>query len=135
MSKVLGIDYGSKHVGLAISDDDGRVALPYQTITFKTSIKVESDKLLVDLGKLIELENIELIILGLPLNSRGLKTKLGDQIFHFAQRLEQTIGVSVEVMDERGTSKLAASLPYKTSRNIHELSAQILLQDYLDRAK
>ena len=55
------------------------------------------------------------------------------QIFEFAKELENSIGVPVEVFDERLTTKLAANLPHKTSRNIHELSAQILLQDYLDK--
>ena len=88
---------------------------------------------MTDLKNLIKLEGIERIIMGLPLTSDGKKTKLGELIFGFARDLEESVKIPVEVEDERLTSRLASLLPNKNSRNIHELSAQLLLQGYLDR--
>ena len=132
MSRVLAIDYGTKNIGLAISDDAGKVALPYHTIKIK-DMDSEMQKLLEDLKNLVKLEAIERIVVGLPLTSGGDRTKLGDQVFAFAKELENYTEVPVEVFDERMTSIMANQLPNKNSRNIHELSAQILLQDYLDK--
>lgn len=131
--KILAMDYGTKHIGLAISDDKPSVALPWQTITVKTNLEAERDKILEDLEKLVQVEEISQVIIGMPLNSTGDPTKLGDEVFAFAKDLEERLDISVDVIDERFTSKLATTLPHKTSRNIHELSAQILLQEYIDK--
>jgi putative holliday junction resolvase len=133
MSKILALDYGTKNIGLAISDNDGKVALPYHTITLKSSSAENMKMLLEDIKKLVETEEIERIVLGMPYTSSGDKTKLGDKIFEFSKKLEDFTATPVDVEDERLTSKLAEQLPNKNSRNIHELSAQILLQDFLDR--
>lgn len=132
MSKLLAIDYGTKHIGIAISDDKPSVALPFQTINIKTSLEAEREKLIEDLTRLVELEEIGTVLIGMPLKSDGSKTKLGDEIFLFSKDFQEAIDIPVEVLDERFTSKMATQLPYKTSRNIHELSAQILLQEYID---
>jgi len=132
MSRILAMDYGIKHIGLAISDDKPSVALPWQTISVKTSLEAEKNKILEDLEKLVQVEEISQVIIGMPLNSTGDPTKLGDEVFVFAKDLGEILDIPVEVIDERFTSKIATQLPHKTSRNIHELSAQILLQEYID---
>ena len=129
----LAIDYGTKNIGLAISDDSGKIALPFHTFNVTASSRAGQRKLMTDLKNLIKLEGIERIIMGLPLTSDGKKTKLGELIFGFARDLEESVKIPVEVEDERLTSRLASLLPNKNSRNIHELSAQLLLQGYLDR--
>jgi putative holliday junction resolvase len=134
MGKILAIDYGTKNIGLAISDDEQKVSLPWQTIELSRG-QTQEKKIIADLTKLAKLENIAGFLIGQPLTAAGSPTKLGEKIFTFAKNLERETGVPVEVMDERFTSKLAETLPYKTARNIHELSAQILLQDYLDKQK
>lgn len=132
MSKILAIDYGTKHIGLAISDEEESVALPFQTINVKGKLEDEQDKIIEDLVTLVGVEEIGSIIIGMPLKSDGNKTKLGDEIFELSKLLSEQVDIPVDVIDERFTSKMATQLPHKTSRNIHELSAQILLQEYLD---
>jgi len=132
MPKILAMDYGTKHMGLAISDDGESVALPYQTINVKGKLEDEQDKIIEDLVTLVKVEEIGSIIIGMPLNATGNRTKLGDEIFNFSKQLAEQVDIKVDVIDERFTSKMATQLPHKTSRNIHELSAQILLQEYLD---
>lgn len=140
--KILAIDYGTKNIGLAISDNKPSVALPWQTITITNGKKGRKgkegkegvwEKIFEDLEKLVQIENIGRIIIGMPLNSTGDPTKLGDEVFKFAKDLGERLDIPVEVIDERFTSKMATGLPHKTSRNIHELSAQILLQEYIDK--
>lgn len=133
MAKILAMDYGTRHIGLAISDDGQSVALPFNTITVKGKIEDEHAKIIEDLAALVDVEKISSIIIGMPLNASGQRTSLGDDIFEFSKQLTDAVDIDVDVIDERFTSKLAAQLPHKTSRNIHELSAQILLQDYLDQ--
>ena len=134
MSRILAIDYGTKNIGLAISDDEQRVALPYQTIKL-TNLDKEKNKLFEDLKQLAKLEKIEYLLVGLPLTSQARPTQLGKKVIQFASELEKALGLPVEVMDERSSTKLAGSLVHRTARNIHELSAQIILQDYLDKLK
>ena len=134
MGKVLAIDYGTKDIGLALSDEEKKIALPFLTISPKPNVEKNLDKVFEDVGKLVKTESIEMVVMGMPLTSSGSPTKLGDKVFEFAKNLEAQIGVPVDVMDERMSSKLAARLPHKTARNIHELSAQVILQDYLDSA-
>lgn len=131
--KLLAIDYGTKHIGLAISDDTPSVALPFNTITIKSSLEHERKFIIEDLVKLASAEEVDKIIIGMPLKGDGSQTKLGNEIFNFSKDLQLEVDIPVDVLDERFTSKMAAQLPYKTSRNIHELSAQILLQDYIDQ--
>ena len=133
MSKILALDYGTRHMGLAISDDEQKVALPFQTINVKGKLEDEKDKIIEDLVTLVEVEEIGSVIIGMPLNASGGRTKLGDEIFQFSKELTEKVDVQVDVIDERFTSKLATQLPHKTARNIHELSAQILLQEFLDK--
>jgi len=134
MLRVLGIDYGTRNFGLAISDDECKVAVPYQTISIKGDVKKQWNKVIEDLERIIYIEKVGTVVVGMPLNSQGERTKLGDQIFEFLKEFDEISNLKVEIMDERATSKMAGSLPHKTSRNIHELSAEIILQDYLDRA-
>lgn len=148
MSKILSLDYGRKNIGLAISDEYRKLAVPYRIITFQKFTSEERSNLLRELKRIIEDEDIERLVVGLPLTAKGEPTKLADEILEFIGKLKNIISCPVEAFDERQTTKLAHSLTKrgkKSSRlrrrsaslgySSHELAAQILLQDYLDYKK
>jgi len=133
MSKILAIDYGTKNIGLALSDSGRRLAFPYNTLSVQCQSVQCQDRVISDLKKICLLEDVERVVLGMPLNLSGEKTKMSEEVFGFSKKLEEELDVPVEVEDERLTTVQAQKLANKGSRNIDELSAQILLQSYLDK--
>lgn len=139
-TKYLGIDYGEKRIGIAISDEEKKYAFSREYLNNDANIK---DRLL----KIIEDEKVSRIILGYPLNFKSEKTIQTHKVEEFKTNLEQFfknkfINTEIIFFDERLTSKLAQSnliqsgLKKKKRREkglIDSLSAQIILQDYIDK--
>jgi putative Holliday junction resolvase len=124
--KILGIDYGEKRIGLAISDE---------SLTFARELEILSPKAFwMKIGQLIAEEGVGKIVLGWPINMAGKETQKTQEVKGFKEELEKNFEVEVDVMDERLTSVMAQHLP-GGKRNIDSLAAQILLQNYLDKTK
>ncbi len=124
--KILGIDYGTKRVGLAISDE---------TQTLARELNILSPKeFWWGIKELIETEAIERIVIGLPLNMSGGSTQSTEAAQKFSDELQERFPeIPLEFMDERLSSVMAESMGRKT--DVDSLAAQIILQNYLDRAK
>lgn len=121
--KILAIDYGTKNIGLALSDDRAKLAFAYKTIND-----------FLELKEICNQEKIEKIIIGLPINLSGAKTKSTEMVFNFVKKLKKELNLPVEIVDERLSTVEASRLENKKAQNnIDELSAQILLQSYLDK--
>lgn len=122
--RYLGIDFGLKRVGLAISE--GELASPYQTLQVKNFHDA-----LKQVTKLIEKENFEKVIVGLP------EGKMGQTVLGFIKALRKR-GIEAEEADETLSSKKALEqmIEANVSRNSRRLTddkaATIILQDYLD---
>ncbi len=136
--KYLGLDLGSRTLGVAISDTTKTIATKYSVIRHNE----EYDRLLDDVYNIVKAENIEKIVLGFPKNmdnSIGFKGQLS---IEFQKKLEEYINIPVVLQDERLTTKEAESVLIKnnTSRKkrkkvIDSLAATIILQEYLDKEK
>lgn len=124
--KILGIDYGTKRIGLAISDET-------QTLARELNILSPKD-FWQTINALVTEEGIERIIIGLPLNMSGEPTHITIDVQEFSDRLQQKITVPVEFMDERLSSVMAEHMPGGRI-NVDSLAAQIILQNYLDKNK
>lgn len=141
--KALAIDYGSKNIGLALSDDEGRIAFAYGTISVKVSkpaspagrypVSENQDKVIEDIKKICELEKVETVVVGMPIGLSGKDTKKTEEVWEFVKNLQENLKIPVETEDERLTTVAAGHLENKNARNVDELSAQILLQGWLDR--
>jgi len=94
--RILGIDYGTKRVGLAVTDPAETLALPYATLE-----KTTRDKLFSELFAIIEKEGVEKIVLGLPLTLDGGESLTTRQVKNFAKRLERRFDGPVVLVDER----------------------------------
>lgn len=124
--KVIGIDYGEKRIGLAISDESQ---------TFARELSILSPKEFWQLIQQIITENeITQIVLGWPLNMSGEETEKTREVASFKLQVESEIHLPVAIIDERLTSQMAEHLP-GGKKNIDSLAAQILLQNYLDKNK
>ncbi|PIP18101.1 MAG: Holliday junction resolvase RuvX [Parcubacteria group bacterium CG23_combo_of_CG06-09_8_20_14_all_35_9] len=130
MSKLLAIDYGRKRIGLALSDEEERLALPYKVIENKGF-----NFTLVSLQKICKKENVVRIIVGKPLSLKGKEgkqTKLTDE---FISKLKERVKIPIISYDERMTSKLAGRLIRKIKGKVAKdaIAAMVILQEYLDK--
>ncbi len=133
MGKALGIDYGTKRVGIAISDSSQIIASGLCT--------VDNKKIFSFLKELILKEDVKIIVVGESKNLDNTETDSSKQIYHFVEKLkDQFPQVLIKTIDERFTSKIAlqsiidSGFRKKKRQNkllIDEVSATIILQDYL----
>ena len=137
MGRLLAIDYGNKRVGLAISDPMQIIAKP-----FKTILHSDNQNLLDKIKMIIINEKIKGIILGLPLNMQGNKTKQTNLGIEFSDYLKENLDIPIMMQDERLSSvsakKSLIKQKVKTGHNkarIDETAAAIFLQQYLDRKR
>lgn len=121
--KILGIDYGLKWIGLAMSDDENKMAFPCETLE-------NNFKFFGRLNEVIKKESIYKIIIGLPLNKNMKSTAQTTEVENWAEKLIKEVDLPIEFENEILTTKAAA---LSGAKNIHSAAAAILLQSYLDR--
>ena len=135
MKRVLGIDYGLKRTGLAISDPLGIIASPLETIETKNLLNY-----ILDLNKK---EKISVLVIGLPLNLKNKLFDIEENIKEFIQKIKTYLPeIEIERIDERFTSKIARNFLNAYSdkqkirrkkENLDKVSASLILQSYLER--
>ena len=132
--RVLGIDYGERRIGLAVSDELGIIASGAGTIA-------NDDGALTRITELLRERDIRGIVVGLPLTLRGEEGASAELVQRFVRTLRERVDIPVELMDERFTSSLAAQAirdmgvgkkKRREKGKIDEIAAVILLQGYLD---
>lgn len=134
--RYLGLDLGSRRLGVSISDPNGIIASAYKVVEHNE----EYEKLVEDIKKIVNDEKIEKIVLGLPKNMNNTIGPKGELSYKFKEMLEGKIDKEVILVDERLTTKEATDVLIKgnTSRKkrkkvVDSLAATIILQSYLDR--
>ncbi len=121
---ILGVDYGTKRIGLAWMQHGLDVVLPFGLI--ETG---ERKKQIDDLARLIGQEKIDLVVLGLPLElETGEETSNTKRVREFAKLLQRECPVLVEFVDERLTSFEADQMGGEASRD--EKAAMLILETY-----
>jgi putative Holliday junction resolvase len=132
LPRLLGIDYGSRRIGIAISDESARLAVGLATWTNQGAATVRR------LTKLVDDESVHLVVVGYPLTLRGEVGPKAREVDTFICQL-QAAGMTIERWDERWTTAEAsrsareAGLSEKQQRGRLDMSAAILLlQSYLD---
>ena len=135
MGRFLAIDFGEKRVGLALSDPTKIIAKPFKSISYTSQ-----DDLINKISLIIEEQNVEKIILGLPKGLKGQKTDQTNQVLKFYSLIKNKIDTPIFMEDERLSSVSAKKSlilqNIKTGYNkalIDETAAAIFLQSYLDR--
>lgn len=135
MKRYLGLDYGEKRVGVAVSDPLGMLAHGKETIIVKSQ-----KQLLAEIENLINEYDIQKIVLGLPLRLSGEESEKSAAVRKFGERLASTFNILVDYLDERLTSVQVHGIlhqmgkkPSKHKARVDQMSAQLILQTYLDR--
>jgi len=123
MARIIGIDYGERYIGFAISDENELIASPLFEIDLKKK------KFWDVLQRIIEEYNPNTFVIGEPLSLSGKKLKLSEKIRKKGNKIEKKFKIKVVYWDERFTSKLAEK---HRKENVHAISAAYLLQNYLD---
>ncbi len=134
--RVLGLDVGSKTLGVAVSDEMGWTAQGIETI----KIDEERNKFGLDrLRELIEQYNIELVVIGLPKNMNGTIGPRGEASIAFAKLIEEDFSLPTVLWDERLTTMAAERVLLeadvsrkKRKKVIDKMAAMMILQGYLD---
>lgn len=134
--RVLGLDLGSKTLGMAISDYLGIIANPIGTYRFSDN---DLDSALLEVGRKIKEYSVEKIVLGLPKHMNGDIGIQANYCLEFKKMLEENLAIKVTMIDERLTSKMAEQVMIKADisrkkqkKNVDKLAATIILQSYLD---
>ena len=130
----MGLDYGKARMGVAFSDLSSTIASADHI--YKTQTE---DRDLEYFDKLIKEKSVNEVILGLPLNADGTECEMTEVVKTFAQKLHEKTKVCVKFQDERYTSfeaeeylKEAHIKWEKRKELLDKISAQIILQNYLD---
>jgi putative pre-16S rRNA nuclease len=132
MPRTIGIDYGAKRFGIALSDASGMIARPLEVADGK-------EKALQALARLIADEDVGRIVVGLPRNMDGSLGPKATEVLRFVEELKGRFPIPVETWDERLTSQEAERYLRESglarSRwkgKVDRVAAQILLQSWLD---
>ncbi len=132
--KILGLDYGSVRIGVALSEEEGKIAFGRGTILRKSL-----DEDLKQIEEIVKEEKAVEIVVGLPLKLNGSKAEQAEEAERFAGELKERIGLPVKLWDERLSTAqaervlLQADLRRKKRKKvIDKVAAQIILQSYLD---
>ena len=131
MSRSLGIDYGTKRVGLALSDTLGLTANPLAVVP-RSSIVDE-------VIRLVKEQDVGTIVVGLPTGLGGDEGISASEARDLADELAAATGVDVVLRDERYTTRIAETALLesgmkrrKRRESVDKVAAAIILQDYLD---
>lgn len=135
---VLGIDYGTKRMGLAISDLSLTIATSYKILYRK-----ELDKDLQELQQIIKEKEIGAIVMGLPLQMNGVEGSIAEEVRKFASVLEENFHLPVFLWDERLSSSAVESFLIKEvdlsrkkrAKVLDASAAAYILQGALDALK
>ncbi|MGM9987655.1 MAG: Holliday junction resolvase RuvX [Bacillaceae bacterium] len=134
--RILGLDVGTKTVGVALSDAMGWTAQGIETI----KIDEEKNELGFDrIQELVTMNEVSTIVVGLPKNMNGTIGERGEACQHFAQLLQEKLNLKVVMWDERLSTMAAERLLIsadvsrkKRKKVIDKMAAVVILQSYLD---
>jgi len=120
----LGVDWGEKRIGLALADSETKLATPFKTVE-----NVD------DVALAVASQKIDVVVLGKPYQISDLELPISRQFEEFLSQLKTRINITIELIDERLSSKAADALigNKKTKANRDEIAAMIILQSYLDK--
>lgn len=129
----MGVDHGTHRVGIALSDRLAITAQPHAVVPAPQAVEA--------IARLMAEQDVERIVVGLPLTLSGREGRAAEQARQFAADLEEATGLPVELWDERLTTSTAEKALLESGMKrrrrrfiVDKVAAAIMLQSYLDRA-
>jgi len=133
-TRLIGLDLGSKRIGVSICDERQSIATPFKTLN-----KINTDKIIVDIKEIIEENDIGGIVIGNPINMDGSLGPSAQSVSDIAKNISKSINVPVCLWDERlstvGAFNLSSQLDINVSKrvkNIDQNAAAFILQGAID---
>lgn len=133
--RVLGLDLGSKRIGVAVSDRSGTIATPLVVLRRQSSLRLDHQSI----AALVAEEEAEAVVVGLPLNMDGSAGSAAIAAVAEAERLATVVNVPVHVHDERRTTVEADRVLMEQKmraqarrRVVDKVAAAVMLQSWLD---
>jgi putative holliday junction resolvase len=130
--RIIGLDWGSVRVGIAMSDEEQKMAFPLQHT-------LESPKAIDDIQNLVDEYGVEEIVMGMPVSLKGTPTESTEKAKKFAQKLQERLKINVEFVDERFSSVASTAALHEQEikeaeqRRIKDnIAAALMLQQFLD---
>jgi putative holliday junction resolvase len=140
MSRILGLDYGEKRIGLAVSDPTGTIASPLTTLTRRSGKRPPW----AELERLVQEYEVNELVVGLPLDLAGEERAWSREVREFGDRLASRTGLPVHWIDERLTSVQAERAvrgsglrrgQREEKERVDAAAAAIILQQFLERRR
>ena len=137
--RYLGLDLGSKTIGVALSDTTMTIASIYKTIYFNNEDYYST---IYEIEKIVRENDVKKIILGFPKNMNNTLGERAMVTTEYQKKLEESLNIPVILFDERLTSVISNSVLIdadmsrkKRKKKVDGLAAQIILQDYLNKER
>ena len=130
MFDILGIDFGTKRIGLALGSSDSRMAVPHEVIENNTnSISI--------IRSLLKEEGIKTIVVGRPVALNQEQTEMTAKVESWTKKLKDVVSQEIFFEDERMTSSMVENierdLPKEKHHTIDSVSAMLILQGFMDK--
>ncbi len=120
----LGVDWGEKRIGLALADSETKLATPFKTVENVDEVALA-----------VASQEVDILVLGKPYQISNINLPISKQFETFLSELKHRTNITIELIDERLSSKAADALVgnKKTKANRDEIAAMLILQSYLDK--
>jgi|SRR5947209_13200085 len=150
-TRILALDYGRARIGMALADEEARLARPLGTLE-----RINRNADISNLREITNDHSVKKIIVGLPLHMDGSRGEMAEEAARFAERLRKQLGLPIELLDERLTSweaerileeELGKKFVQKNSEHSHAkkkkedgrmsvdaIAAMVILREYLEEA-
>jgi putative Holliday junction resolvase len=135
--RVLGVDFGEKRIGLAVSDPTGTIATPLETVQRRAGKRPP----VAEITRIAESLGVEHVVVGLPLDLRGEENDWCREVREVGRKIAERLGVSVSFVDERLSSVRAEravrdsglkKAERERKERVDAAAAQLILQAWLD---
>ncbi len=134
--RALGLDFGTKTIGISISDNTKMIASSYKVLRYELSYTSLFD----EIKTIIKDMNVDEVVLGYPINMDSTIGKRAEETLRFKKELEEYLNIKIILEDERLTTKEATKILIeadlsrkKRKKVVDKLAASFILQGYLDR--
>lgn len=135
--RLMGLDYGNVHVGVALSDEIGMTAYPLEVIKRKDSNKLR--KTFARIEEIAREYKVDKIIIGLPLNMDDSESEISKTVIDFSENIKRRTGLPVELWDERLSTLEATDILKEAGIKVQDrktyidkIAASFILRRYME---
>ncbi len=133
----MGIDFGMRHIGVALSDELRITANGFETVNWNS---IDWNWALDRIAQIVKEKNVTEIVIGKPIRTDGMESETQKKVELFGQELEKLVDISPSYKDERYTTVIASRMLHETNIKakkqksiIDQVAAEIILREYMEQ--